>query len=161
MDLSQLWGAAIGVALTLAAQGLVAIAVYLRETRAGEFSGPWYGVLAAGGGKPERHEFMRIRVRRNSFKARVRRINPSDEAGRTWRMRGYVHGNVLIASFHTTSPRTDPSSYGAIVLHRDPRRKDAIVWRGYYERPDSNSLSEVMEYRVERYPLKWQRDKPE
>jgi hypothetical protein len=160
MDPQQLIGAILGAAVTLAVQGVVAFVNYLRETRAGEFSGIWFGILPASGGKPERHEKMTIRVRRNAFRASIRRIAPLSEVGRQWRMQGYVHGNVLVAFFYTTSPRIDPSSYGIIALHRDPTRKDAILWRGYYERPDANTMAEVVSFNVERHPLVWQRERP-
>jgi len=153
--------ALLGAAVTLTLQGVLTLLTFLKESRGGEFSGVWFGVLPASGGKTDRHERMVIRLRGNAFHATIRRISPRSEAGRKWLMRGYVHGNVLVAEFHTTAPKMDPSSYGVLVLHRDPNKKDAIVWRGYYERPDSNNMSEVVNFEVERHPLSWQRIDPQ
>lgn len=76
-------------------------------------------------------------------------------------MTAYCHGNILIGLFYTTAPKRDPSSYGAILLHRDYSVKTSSVWRGYYIRPDANSLMEVMAENVDRHPIVWQQVKPE
>jgi hypothetical protein len=93
--------------------------------------------------------------------AAIKRYYPLHEAGRKWKMVAYCHGNVLIGVFYTVAPKTDPSSYGAIVLHRDHQLKDATVWRGYYIRPDSGTFEQITSGDFERHPIVWQQEKPE
>ena len=153
--------AILGAAATIAIQALFAWLVYLRESRVGEFTGDWYAILPASGGKTERRELMHVRQRRQVLRVRIERYFPPEESGRKWKMLAYLHGNILIGVFHTTAPKNDPSSYGAIVLHRDSLVKDCSVWRGYYARPDSNSLQEIISGNVERHPIVWQHISPE
>jgi hypothetical protein len=157
----MLLSATVGALVTLVLQGMVAWVGYLRDVRAGEFSGRWYAVLPASGGKPERRETMRIRQHGHVLSVSIRRYAPLLEQGRRWRMTAYLHGNVLIGVFYTTAPRNDPSSYGAIVLHRDYDTRDAIVWRGYYVRPDATGLHDILAGNAERHPILWQQVRPE
>jgi hypothetical protein len=153
--------ALLGALATLAIQGLVNWIIYLRESRNGEFTGVWYGILPTSGGKDERREVMRVRQKGQVLYISIKRYYPLDERGRRWKMTAYLHGNILIGVFYTTIPKKDPSSYGAILLHRDYAVKNCTVWRGYYVRPDSNTLSDIVNMRADRFPIVWQSVKPE
>jgi hypothetical protein len=153
--------ALLGAVVTLAIQGAISGLMYVRESRNGEFTGTWYAVLPASSGKAERREVMRVRQRRQVLAVSIRRYSPPEESGRRWRMTAYVHGNILIGLFYTRVPKRDPSSYGAILLHRDDSVKDCMVWRGYYVRPDGNTLAEIVDLRAERHPIVWQQLRPE
>ena len=154
--ISALFGAVVGLALQLTGSALMA----LKQTAGSEFGGTLYAILSPSGGKPERIEEMQVRQRGQRISGSIRRVAPASERGRTWKLEGYVHGNVITALFFPTNPRTDSSSYGIIALHRDATVTDCGVWRGYYIRPDSHGADAVQLARPKRQPLVWQRIDP-
>lgn len=159
--LGPIASALIGVVATLVVQELAEWVRSKFHAKHGEFTGRWFGILLASGGKGERHEVMKVHQRGQVLEVAIKRYFPLHEAGRKWKMTAYCHGNVLIGVFYTVVPKKDPSSYGAIVLHRDHRIKEATVWRGYYIRPDSGTLEQIANGDFERHPIVWQQDKPE
>jgi hypothetical protein len=153
---SALLGAAAGLLLQAFGFGFIALREYTRR----EFAGRIYAILPPSGGKNERIDRMWIRQRGQRIQGNIKRISPPSERGRQWKMTGYTHGNLIVATFSTTAPRLDPSSYGVIVLHRDPKVTDCGVWRGYYVRPDLYGLAAVDSAELTRYPYVWQQLDP-
>jgi hypothetical protein len=160
MTVHDLVAAVLGAVAGLALQALVAGIVAARQYSRQEFSGTVYAILPPSGGKGERIEKMRIRQHGQRIQVKIRRISPAEEAGRRWKMMGYTHGNLIVGTFTTLDPRTDPSSYGVMVLHRDPEIKECGVWRGYYVRPDLYGIEAITAADVARYPLIWQQLNP-
>lgn len=160
MNVHDVIAALLGAVASLGLQGVAAGFIAIRQYTRQEFSGTIYGILPPSGGKGERVEKMRIRQRGQRIQVRIRRISPSREAGRHWKMTGYTHGNLIVGTFSTIDPRVDPSSYGVMVLHRDPEIKECGVWRGYYIRPDLYGIKAVTTADVARYPIVWQQISP-
>jgi hypothetical protein len=161
MTIHDLVVALLGVVAGLVVQGIGAALVALHQYTRQEFSGTVYAVLPPSGGKAERIERMRIRQHRQRIQVRIRRVSPPQERGRRWKMVGYTHGNLIVGTFSTLAPRIDPSSYGVIVLHRDPTVTECGVWRGYYVRPDLYGIEAITSADSTRYPLVWQQVNPE
>lgn len=153
--------ALIGAVAGISLQGLVAAIVALKQLNGREFAGIIYAILPPSGGKSERIDRMRVRQSGQHLKASIKRLAPSSERGYRWRMAGYTHGNTIVAVFHTTAPRKDSSSYGVMVMHRDPNVKECAVWKGYYVRPDLHGLESIKKANVARYPLIWQQVHPD
>lgn len=154
--IAALLGAVAGLFLQAIGAGLVALHQYTRQ----EFSGTIYAILPPSGGKAQRIEKMRVRQHGQRIQVKIKRISPPSEQGRHWKMAGYTHGNLIVGTFSTTAPRIDPSSYGVIVLHRDPNVKECGVWRGYYVRPDLYGIQAITTADITRYPLIWQQMNP-
>jgi hypothetical protein len=161
MLLTVLSSTLLGVAATLLLQGLIRLLASIYQLRNSEFAGCWYQVCPPSGGKTERRDLVRVRQRKQIIYVNIRRYSPRSEVGRRWRMKGYCHGNILIGVFYTTVPKKDPSSYGAIILHRDYRIHECSVWRGYYVRPDLHDLSSILSANFAKHPLIWQQIEPE
>jgi hypothetical protein len=162
MDLATtVSGALVGSGVTLAIRVGLELARTRYHAKYGEFTGRWYAILTPSGAKGERREVMRVKQHGQVLQISIRRYSPPEEVGRRWKMLAYCHGNILIGVFYTIVPKQDPSSYGAILLHRDRSVTECSVWRGYYVRPNGNSLDQIMRADVERHPLVWQQVKPE
>jgi hypothetical protein len=86
-------------------------------------------------------------------------VRPVGRRGK-WRFKGYIHGNVVVCVFYTTTPKEDPSSYGVISVHREPPGSGR-GYRGYYTRPDFEPLSGFTTDGLARRPIAWQRENPE
>jgi hypothetical protein len=147
--------AAVGALASLVIQGLLSSIISAYQSR-GEFSGRWYAVSPATGKEPERRDKLRIRRRNHTLSIVANRYYPAEERGHAWRLSGYFHGNIIVMIFYTTTPRRNPSSFGVVVLRRDPAIRETSIWRGYYLRPAEHADGEAI-----RYPILWQRVPPE
>ena len=125
--------------------------------RHGEIRGTWYAVLAPYGTSKKRVDRMRIHQRGQKIWGQIERVQPRGTNAK-WRFDGYVHGNAVVCVFYTMSPKEDPTSYGAINVHRDPA--DRAVYRGYYTRPDFESYETFIGEGLPRRPIAWQRQHP-
>lgn len=133
--------------------------------RHGEIRGEWFAILPEfvdreGNAQVERIDHMVIRQRGQRLFGQIRRVRPRSDDGkeRRWQLYGYTHGNTVVCLFYTLSPQSDPTSYGAINVHRDPARRD--VYRGFYTRPDYDPYKNFTEKGLARRPIVWQRPDP-
>ncbi|MGH3855670.1 MAG: hypothetical protein ACRDR6_19715 [Pseudonocardiaceae bacterium] len=161
MDTHDLLVAIVGAVVGLLLQGSVGAVIALRQFHGKEFSGVRYLILPPSGGKSERIDRYRIRQSGQNLAASISRIAPPEEAKRRWKMVGYSHGNILVGVFYPISRKSDSSSYGALVLHRDPDIKECGVWRGYYVRPDLYGLTGIIRADVARHPAVLQEWNPQ
>lgn len=152
--------ALLGAAAGLLIQGLIVLTIAIRQYTRREFSGRIYAILPPSGGKEERWDVMRIRQAGQRLTGSIKRVKPDTERGCKWKFIGYSHGNTIVSVFFTTDPRRDSSSYGVMVMHRNPEIKDRAVWQGYYVRPDLHGLESIKNSDVARYPLIWQKQDP-
>jgi hypothetical protein len=160
-----LLGAGISAAFAIAIGG-----VWVRGTgvvggwfleRRGEIRGTWYEILAPCDDKPERIDIVKLHQRGQRIHGHIERLRPEKTGSNAkWRFAGYVHGNVVVCVFFTTTPKNDPSSYGVINMHRDPAHPDAL-YRGYYTRPDFAPYEEFVGEGISRRPISWQREHPD
>jgi len=150
----------IGAIAGISLQGLVALVIAAKQFTGKEFAGKLYAVLPPSGGKMERQDRMRIRQKGQRITGSIKRIRPHAERGYRWKMNGYSHGNTIVAVFFTMAPRKDSSSYGVMVMHRDPDIKECAVWKGYYVRPDLYGLESIKKADVARHLLVWQQVDP-
>lgn len=125
----------------------------------GEIRGTWYAILGAYEGSPERIDKMTVRQRGQRLSGQIRRMRPAGNQ-QSWKFVGYIHGNAVVVVFYTTSPKEDPTSYGAINVHRDPS-KPGLVYRGYYTRPDFEPYEAFVGGGLRRRPIVWQRPNPD
>lgn len=146
--LLALLGAVAGVLLQLGINGVKAF----RQFHGQEFSGTRYLVLPEWKGKAERIDLCRIRQDGQKITAKIRRLSPPGGRKRKWKLVGYSHGNVLVGVFYPVSKYSDSTSYGALVLHRDPDVRECSVWKGYYVRPDLYGLQAIITADIARWP---------
>jgi hypothetical protein len=161
------WASILVGALVSAVAGLLLAAVWLRGTvalsgwfrqRYGEVRGKWYSTLSPFDDSPERVDEMLVRQRGPRIWGTIERVRPGGHKGK-WRFRGYTHGNVVVCVFYTTF-MNDPSSYGVICVHRDPRQPG--TYRGYYTRPDFEGYEKFLPDGdgLSRRPIVWTRQDP-
>lgn len=127
--------------------------------RHGEIRGTWYGILDPFESDPKRVDKMRIRQRGQRVYGTIQRVRPPSRRGK-WRFSGYIHGNVVICVFWTTTPKEDPTSYGVITVHREPTGSGG-GYRGYYTRPDFEPFRNFITRGLPRRPIAWQREHPD
>jgi len=153
--------AAVGALLGAALQLLLITGDRFIASWRGEFRGTWYQILPPWRNQPERIDRLTVRQRGQRIRVSVKRLGPHSETKRRWKMTGYVHGNVLVAVFYTTTPKEDSSSYGVLTLHRDTQIKESSVWRGTYNRPDTEPLDVIRQGCATNRPIVWQRKSPD
>ena len=159
--MSLLFAAVLGAIAQILIQAGIYWFAGVYQSGRGEFSGRWYSVCPAVGHEPERRDRLSIKQRGSRLFVMARRYHPETERGNVWKMRGYLHGNILVAIFYTTTPGRNPSSYGTLLLHRDSTVRGAIVWRGTYRRPTDTDLSSIVAGKVAEWPIVWQHVAPE
>ena len=126
-------------------------------SRGGELSGHWREELLPAYHKPfNRVDELRVRHRRSSGRlyVQVTRKEPEEEAGRKWRMLGSARGDEAFLVFWPTGRGYDGSSYGVMILHRDPKSAGKI-WRGVYIRPGTDINKPPGESNLERIGASW------
>lgn len=134
--------------LLLIAGGLVGVALspsgdWLKEWilgQGGELSGKWREELSPAYHKPYRRVdelVVRHRGRSGRLLVKVTRIEPMSEAGRRWRMSGFVRGDEAALVFWPIGKGFDGSSYGVMLLHRDASSAGSR-WCGAYVRPGTD-----------------------
>jgi hypothetical protein len=104
--------------------------------RGGEMAGKWRQEIPPSFHRNHhRHDEIRVRHRRSGrLSAAVTRLVPSEEEGRKWRMAGFLSGHEIVLVFWPTGRVHDGTSFGVMVLHRDPDSRGAR-WHGRYVRP--------------------------
>jgi hypothetical protein len=153
--------------LLLVAGGVIGVALspsedWLKEWilgLGGELSGKWREELAPAYHKNyKRVDDLVVRHRRRSGRliVRVTRIEPTSEAGRRWRMSGFVRGDEAFLVFWPIGKRYDGSSYGVIMLHRDAASAGA-KWVGAYVRPGTDIGRLPGASNMERIEMSWTR----
>jgi hypothetical protein len=125
--------------------------------RRGEIRGVWYEILEPYEDKPRRVDKVKVRQRGQRIFGHIERLRPRGHG--KWRFAGYVHGNVVVSVFFTTTPKKDPSSYGVINMYRDPSHEGRYC--GYYTRPNFASFEAFVGSGLPRMPIVWQRQRPE
>ncbi len=140
-------------------RGVVGVAGNWFSSRRGEIRGTWYAILEPFDPDPKRVDKMHVRQRGQRVFGTIERVRPPARRGK-WRFSGYVHGNVVVCVFYTTTPKEDPTSYGVIAVHREPKGSGG-GYRGYYTRPDFEPLSSFTSDGLPRRPIAWQREHPD
>lgn len=137
LALGILGGGALGVVLAPYAS---AFTEWTRG-RGGSLSGTWHQTLPATAGfhkSYERTDVLVVHHNRSSglVTATCKRIFPEGEAGKTWRLRGYIKGGDVFLLYWPDGKLSDPESYGFIILRptASPYR-----WVGKYWRPATNT----------------------
>jgi hypothetical protein len=164
MESTMDWGAEIPLVLIGAAFGTIFTILFdtLRRwtaSRGGELTGPWIQKIPPGYHKNyERRDELKIRHRPRSGRItfEIVRSEPADESGRRWKGEGFVRGNELVATFRPTGAGHDGSSYGVLVLHRDPESAGSR-WSGAYLRPGTDIQRNVTAPNLAPVELTWQR----
>jgi hypothetical protein len=131
------------------------------QSRGGELTGEWLQEIPAAYHKKfERVDHLSIRHR--SLSGRItavsHRTQPAQEAGRKWKVLGYLRGDEVFLLFWPTGKKYDGSSYGVAVMHRCPPG-DEHDWRGAYIRPGTDVGRLVGSSNLERIPVTWKRIK--
>lgn len=126
-------------------------------SQGGELTGRWREELSPAYHKQfNRIDDLRVRHRRYSGRitVQVTRIEPTEEAGRRWRMSGYIRGDELFLVFWPIGKGYDGSSYGVMILHRD-MTKFGKGWRGIYIRPGTDIGRTPGASNLERVEVAW------
>jgi hypothetical protein len=126
------------------------------QSRRFEMHGIWYATLSPSPWKAyERIDKVQCRQAGDRIKGKIERDSPPAEKGRRWEFAGHTDGRIVIAHFFTTTPQKDLTSYGTLVLHKDPANRDR--WVGSYVRPALSSYGEITTGDMAEIPLRWER----
>lgn len=128
-------------------------------SRGGELTGKWYQEIPTAYHKNfQRVDVLRIRHRRMTGRVSAvsERIQPPHEAGRKWRVIGYLRGDEAFLIFWPIGRGYDGSSYGVAVMHRNPPG-GTHDWSGAYIRPGTDIGRLVGTSNMERIPVTWKR----